>query len=181
MAGTDRLDLKSALLFASGTALAWVVLFRLNAWLFASAGATAFASWVFLPAALRLVSVLLLGFPAALGLMAGTFYTCDPVLRLDDWQAIGISALSGLGPWVAVLLSRRLLRLPEDLEGLAPRHLAVLSLMGAACNVAPHITAYHLLGKTGAPLTDAIPMFAGDVTGTWIVLYLAALVFKVRH
>ena len=62
-------------LIVSGTALAWRAAFDLNMWLFSDAALTDRAHWVFLPAALRIMAVLILRTPGALGLMLGAYLT----------------------------------------------------------------------------------------------------------
>ena len=54
-----------------GVALAYWLLYDLNAWFFASFSFTATVAWIFLPAAIRVIAVLLLGWRGFAGLFIG--------------------------------------------------------------------------------------------------------------
>ena len=43
---------------AIAVALLWVLLFRLNRWAFSSIDVTVFISWIFLPAAIRMLAIM---------------------------------------------------------------------------------------------------------------------------
>lgn len=170
-------SIKTWLLFPLLTAALWVVLFHLNGLFFSSFSLSSYISWIFLPAAVRLLSVMVMGLPAALGLWVGTFITCEPELGVNVIESVEISFLSALGPVIAVALCTRGLRLRHDLNGLRTQHMAVFSLIAATCNVLPHFLLFAYLGKV-VSLSALIPMFAGDVTGTWVVLYVASALLR---
>lgn len=153
-------------------------IFELNVWLFASLSLTQSISWIYLPAAVRLLSVLVLGWAAAVGLMLGTLLTIFS--SGSDWsgsmpESLAVAFLSGIGPVIAVAIGARWFRLPSDLSGLRPFHLLKFSLLGAACNVFPHTFFFWLLGKLSNPIEGIGVMFTGDVLGTLIVLYIAGV------
>ena len=56
-------------------ALLWVGLYHLNDWMFAAFEEGRAANWIFLPAGLRLIAVLVLGWRGVLGLWLGTLAT----------------------------------------------------------------------------------------------------------
>jgi hypothetical protein len=170
-------NIRTWLLFPLLTAALWVGLYRFNGWFFSSFSLSSYISWIFLPAAVRLLSVMVIGWPAAVGLWLGTFITCEPVLGVNVMESVEISSLSALGPVMAVALCTRGLRLPHDLSGLRTQHMAIFSLIAAACNVLPHVLLFAYMGKVDS-LSAVIPMFAGDVTGTWVVLYVASALLR---
>ena len=171
-------DYKEWFVHAAIATLLWTVLYRLNDWIFASIEVSSFVCWIFLPAAIRLLTVLVMGPAAATGLMLGTFLTSNPIYRFNFIENASFSVLSGAGPLVAVAIYTRVLRLPNDLAGLNPRHLLVFSLVGAICNVVPHTLLLLALDKIEDLYANAIPMFVGDITGTWIVLHLSATLLR---
>ena len=80
---------------AIGVAIAWTLLFKLNMWLFKSLEVNQFVSWVFLPAFIRILSVLLFGWAAVVGLIVGAIITSNPadayhttpyVLAMISWR-----------------------------------------------------------------------------------------------
>ena len=149
-----------------------MLLFRLNAWAFGYfEWAAAVISWVFLPAAVRLLSVMLLGRRGAMGLWIGTLITNEAVFGGDKFESIAVATLSATGPLVAVYLTMRWLKVPLNLRGLTTPHLTIFAIVGAFCNVIPHNLFFWLAGITPNPFGGLIPMFVGDVAGTVIVLY----------
>jgi len=164
---------KEWVVHAAIATLLWSVLYRLNDWIFASIEVSSFVCWIFLPAAIRLLTVLVMGPAAAAGLMLGTFLTSNPIYGFNFIENAAFSVLSGAGPLIAVAVCIRMLRLPDDLAGLSPLHLLVFSLIGAVCNVIPHTLLLLALGKIEDLYANATPMFVGDITGTLIVLYIA--------
>ncbi|NWG74382.1 MAG: hypothetical protein HXY24_07215, partial [Rubrivivax sp.] len=151
--------------------VAWVALFELNAWAFAAFTWAQGIAWIFLPAAVRVLAVLVCGRVAVLGLFAGALLTSGEVYAGDAAAAVLGPALSAIGPWLAVELFRLATRMPLDLRGLTPGHLLALSVLSALCNVVPHNVFFWLTGIRADPFTGMLPMFAGDLAGIFIVLY----------
>lgn len=128
------------------------------------------ASWIFLPAALRIIAVLLFGWTGAAGLVLGTFYTIakDPVIEVPYQVLLAIS--SGVAPFVAVALCRRVFGITHDLHGLRPLHIVVLSVVGAATNSMLSNLVLASAGKLTVDLPPLVVVFLGDLNGTAIVL-----------
>lgn len=173
----------SVLLGAGVVALAWVGLFQINAWVFAATAVSEQVSWVFLPAALRMLAVMLLEWTGVLGIIAGSAWVGWYWLGLEGQALIVLSALSGLGPMAAYLLCRRLMRVPADLTRLSARQLLVFAVVGAATTSLSHQVYWHSLEPSDDEVSDLIPMFVGDLVGTLLVLYLAAFLIRLlrRH
>jgi hypothetical protein len=152
---------------------AWVVLFQLNAWLFSSVEwAPVIIDWLFLPASVRLLAVMLFGRRGAIGLWIGTLVTNEGVFGDDLLESLTVATLSVAGPLLAVYLTMRWLDLPLSLKGLTGKQLMAFALMGALCNVIPHNVFFWLAGITPNPFAGLLPMFIGDLLGIAIVLYL---------
>jgi len=167
-----------SLAIALGVAAIWVALYKFNAIFFSSIGGGHFISWIFLPAAIRMLSVMLLEWVGAAGLFIGAVITSDPVFNQNLIEAIILAGLSSLGPVLAVTFCTRWLRLPANLAGLGPRQLTLFGLVGALCNVIPHNIYFYFADRMPSPFEGLIPMFIGDLLGTVIILYLAALILK---
>ncbi len=162
----------------AGVALAWVMLFKLNLWLFSFANITPFISWIFLPAAVRLLAVMWLGWRGAAGLFIGALITCNPVLGENLTSALALSAVSALGSVVAVDCCMRWFKLPPSLNGLGASKLLGFAVAGAVCNVLPTNLTLYLAGQADAGSAEMLPMFVGDITGTLLILYLVALLLR---
>ena len=167
-----------SLVLAAGVAALWVGLFKFNAIFFESIGVSQYISWIFLPAAIRMISVMLLDWIGAAGLFVGALITSDPLLNHNLSEAIALAGLSALGPVLAVTFCTRWLRMPANFSGLGPRQLTLFGLVGALCNVIPHNIYFYFTNRVQAPLEGVLPMFVGDLLGTVIILYACALVLK---
>lgn len=165
---------------AALTVAAWVVLYRLNTWWFTALDWADGVNWIFLPAAVRLLAVLLFGSAGALGLFVGGLFTMSFIEEAPWPKALGIAGVSALAPLMAVGLMLRRLRLPASLCGLGTRDLALLALASAACSVLLHNLYYWFSEQRGDPLSGLLPMFIGDIVGTVIVVYLVRSALRLQ-
>jgi hypothetical protein len=163
---------------AAFTAIAWVVLYELNAFLFSKAEVGDYVSWVFLPAAVRIIAVLLAGYAGALGLFVGAFITNEPTFGVDFLQTILLSLLSALGPVIAVMVTLYVLRIAGSLSGLRWWHLIAFAIAGAIFNVLPTHMFLRVVGEIEDVSYSFGAMLAGDLIGTLIVLSMASFVAK---
>jgi len=159
-------------------ALLWVLLFRLNRWALSSFEVTVFISWIFLPAAIRVLAVMVCDWAGALGLFVGALFThqTDPAASLSD--GLVLAFLSATGPLLACWLCTRLLSLPTTLTGLSARQLLVFATMGAVFNAVPHNIYFYLSGSMASPIEGLVPMFLGDLLGTAVVLYAVSFTLR---
>ena len=164
---------------AAGIAVLWVCLYWLNDWAFHSLEKTQAASWIFLPAALRLIAVLIWGLPGALGLWIGALVTSSQVF--GSWTpAVLIAApMSALAPLLAVALMREPLGLKPDLRGLSVGALAQLALANATCSALLHCLVFILLNDPIANPADILTMLIGDLIGTLVALYALKLLLSI--
>ena len=163
---------------ATAVALLWVLLFRLNHWAFSSFEVTVFITWIFLPAAIRMLAVMACDWVGALGLFAGSLFTnqIDPTGDLTD--GLVLAFLSSIGPLLAFWLCTRLLSLPSTLSGLTARQLLVFAAVGALLNAVPHNIYFYISGRMTSPIEGLLPMVLGDFLGTVVVLYAVSLVLR---
>lgn len=174
---------KTFIVFAAFSTLLYFVTYHLNAWFFSSVSIAPYLSLIYLPAAIRVLTVLVMGLPAAIGLTLGTLltiYTTEGAWEHVWYETVPVSFISGFGPLLAVFIGQRLLKLPTDLSGLKPLHLVALSVLGAACNAIPTNAFYWATGHMDTPLVAIMQMFVGDVLGTLIFLWAAGVVAKLR-
>lgn len=159
-------------------AVLWVLLFELNRWLFSIAAVSSYISWIFLPAALRILSVLLLDWRGVAGLFIGAMFTNHPVFGLNMQHSLALSAISALAPMLAVRVSINTLKVSPNLAGLSARQLAIISTLGAVISVVAH-NAYFVLAEAAHDwLTAIVPMLFGDLIGTFVTLHLCSAVLR---
>lgn len=152
------------------TVVAWVVFYYFSAWLFSLAEYSHFISWVFLPAGVRLLAVLLLGWRGVAGIFIGSILTNDASISVFS---LVLSAISALAPYFAVHFCQRFLRLPWTLQGLTYKQLLIFSLAGAVFNsVLTNI--YLCYMELCKDLLGIVPMLIGDFLGTLLMLYAGA-------
>lgn len=164
-------------LYALLTAALWIGLFDLNAWAFSSLGWTRTINWVFLPAGLRLLGILLWDWPGAIGLWLGAIATGIPLFGFQSPRWLPAATVSAAAPWIAVALSRRWFHLPPTLQGLTASSLLKLSVVSAAMSVAMHSALFWLWGQRNI-IHDVAAMLVGDLAGTLIVLYCARALLR---
>lgn len=155
-------------------AICWILVFQLNAALFSSLEQSTWVHWIFLPAAVRVIAILLFGARGAAGLVLGAFLTLAPQDTLLP-NAITLPFSSGFAPWLSVLVWKRLFRIRDDLYGLSPAHFIFLSI---ACAAANSILLNICLALDGQGVGGSIQMMGiliGDAFGTAIVLLILSV------
>lgn len=173
-----RLSIGAMILFATGVTTAWVALYLLNNWLFSEVYLNSYISWIFLPAAIRMLAVMINGWVGALGLFFGAILTSLSQLEFEPLNVLVIAGLSALGPMAAAHLCTRWLQLPVDLAGIQRSQLLVFAVAGAIFNVVPHNLFFYMTGMSDDVWSGMLPMLVGDLSGTLIVLYVAS--FSIR-
>lgn len=162
---------------AIGVAIAWTLLFKLNMWAFKSLEVNHFVSWIFLPAFIRILSVLLFGWAAVTGLIIGAIITSNPA-DIGHTTPYVLALISGVGPMIAVRFCEYALKLPPTLIGIRPSHLFIFAITGAFVNVSLNGYYFALHQLPSHPITCLSPMFIGDMLGSIIMLYVASFTLK---
>lgn len=174
----NRIFLFAFLLEICGVALAYYWLYDLNEWIFTSFSFTREIDWIFLPAAIRIITVLLFGWRAVIGLFIGTFSTCHFTAGTYNIDAYYFSTFSSLLPMLAVIVGVYFMKTKADLAGLTAKQLLVFGLLGATFNAMSHNLYFQFTGSVNSWLTGVVPMFVGDMVGTMIVLFFAAALLR---
>ena len=161
-----------------GVALAWVALFELNAYWFEFLAVSPYVGWIFLPAALRVLAVLLFKARGVLGLFLGALITNSPLWGAEWWDALALSAVSALSPALALWLGSRWLKLEPTLHGLNGRQLLTLSAIAALSSSALHALLFYAIEHNTHWPNAMLSMTVGDFAGTLMVLYSAYFVMR---
>lgn len=167
-----------SLLFVAIIALAWVALYRLNCWVFADWSTSEFVTYVFLPSGLRIMSVLLFSLYAVFGLFIGSVVT-SPHLASFPLDAIAISMISSVTPYVVYQLSKRTLGFDGLLNGLKSSTLWAICFVFALLNSFFHNLYFHYRGFTQNFFQHAFAMFIGDFFGAVLVIFSLYLTIKI--
>jgi len=169
------LSASEALAGAFVSALAYVFFFELNDWLFSQVKVTDNISWIFLPAAIRMVSVLLFGWAGVLGLFAGSLVILFNQVAIQPGHVLALATLSSVPSLLAARLVQRALQIGHDLAGMTGRQLLVFGLAGGVTSSLVHTL--YFVGREGslAPFHGFVPMFVGDSVGTLLMLYAGAI------
>lgn len=155
------------------SALLFVEFFRLNEFLFLALEHAHGISWVFLPAGFRVLLVLILGLPGAIGIAVGTVWlNFDPAGQTLWGASLAMAMASGFGPWLVKRWMEERGWLCRELTGMTSASLLHFVLVYAAVNAISHQGIFwgFAIGDS-RPWIDVWPMFIGDMVGALIVLY----------
>ena len=157
------------------SALLFVGFYHLNAVLFSGPFEHAQGiNWIFLPAGFRVLLVLVLGWPGALGVLGGTFWLDqERLLEPGGWFTVLVTGLaSGFGPWLLKRWMEARGWLDAHLRAISAQRLLNFVLLYAALNSVSHqVIRWSLLPIDSKPWLDVWPMFVGDALGALLVLY----------
>ena len=96
----------------------------------------------------------------------------------DPARALSLAVLSSVLPMAAALSVRHFLDVPEDLAGMSGKQLLSFGLAGGLFNSVGHNLYFAATAGKLEVLGGIVPMFVGDTLGTFIMLYLGALVLN---
>lgn len=176
--GSDSNRFPTSLYVVAGIALIYWLLYQLNDWLFTNFEVSKSVSWIFLPAAIRVIAVLLFGWEGVAGLLSGSIVMAFPWHGDASVNSCTVSVLSSISPMLAVMSGIYLMKTKADLHGLRAKQLFVFALLGALFNSVIQNLYFQLSGTAKSWLTDLAPMFVGDFIGTMIVLYCASMLIR---
>ena len=169
-------QLKNATLCVGAVAIAWLLFFKLNSFIFSYLETNQFVSLVFMPAGIRLVSVLLLEEYAVIGLFIGALLT-SPMTSVNLTQILIISLISALNPYLAVHTTKYLLKIDNLLNNLSAKELILMGIFSAGLNCISHHL-YFYLTDIRTSWADCASMFVGDLLGISIMLFLFSMGLK---
>jgi len=161
----------------AGIATAWVVFYQLNIFFFSGLELNPFVNWIFLPAEIKLLSILLFDYIAIAGLFIGAMITSD-ILLYPISHLVVVSAISAINPYFAVNISKRCLKLDNLFYNLQISQLLIICFTAAFFNSVAHIIYLKSVKIADTPLLGAIIMMIGDFLGCVLVILLFALAIK---
>lgn len=136
------------------------------------------ANWIFLPAGLRLLGVLLLGSRGAIGIFLGSLLV---VWNKVEPTAIGLIVEPMISAGAPLLTYYLVLRygLSVELKNLSAKRLLLLATFFAVTSALIHSVWFVTQGVAESFASSFIAMFIGDLLGTTLVLYAirAGLIF----
>ncbi len=162
---------KSALSLIS--AVLFVGFFQLNDWIFSSFHYSEGISWVFLPAGFRVILVLVMGLPGAIGLMLGSWFI-DRELFTQSGATLAFlnGVVGGLTPWLVLKYLTHRQWLTPQLQSLNSFQLLNITLIFSAASALAHQLVWLLLERPHLNIwVDIWPMFIGNALGALLMLY----------
>jgi hypothetical protein len=150
-----------------------VLFFKLNGWIFSNFVYSEGISWVFLPAGFRVVLVLVLGLPGALGLVVGSWFIDSALFSADTWLLPFLNGLvSGLTPWLVMKYLQHKGQLKPQIMSMTAQRLLQMTLIFSAASAISHQLLWWLFERPDANiLIDVWPMFIGNALGALLMLY----------
>lgn len=172
----NRRKISSQLQTVTIVAIVWSVAFLLNEALFNAFKLTQLANWIFVPAAVRLLAILLFGRTGALGLVVGAYIVLQTISDAPWPYDLVLALTSGAAPLLALALCRRFLVIPPDLAGLRPLDIIILSIASAGCN-ALFLTVFQYVTAAELQILHHFRIiFVGDMVGTALVMFLLSAI-----
>lgn len=161
---------------AVATAIAYVLLFELNNYLFSSFAFSKGVDWIFLPSGLRLAFILIFVEWGAVGIVLASFaISFGFYFNGDVVTALGAGVISGTSPLLARLICIDKLKLNVDLASLTPTTLLKVAVVFAVLSPVMHQLWFTFRGHTVDFISSTAVMAVGDLTGTLVVLYATKL------
>ncbi|MEX3953057.1 hypothetical protein AB4Y40_35565 [Paraburkholderia sp. EG287B] len=157
----------------AGTAVVFVLSLWINQEIFTHTEFVLGVNWIYLPSGVRLLSTLLLGSDGAIGLLIASwlvdffyFFPHDPV------RSFAGGIIATVAPYATYRLAREWYGLHSMLLNLTPKRLLVLAVAYSVANPMLHHIWFALEGNTHNLVESFLMMFAGDLSGALIMLYI---------
>lgn len=155
---------------AIGSATLFFLLCQVNHFLFSQLVYSPGVNWVFLPSGLRLLLVLMLGGPGAIGVVVGSLL--DGLIRAVSLElALAAAVVSGLSPWLARWVCLKAMNIQKDLREISALRLFQMALVFSMISALLHQSLYVGVGLSQGFMGGAAVMAIGDMLGTLVVLY----------
>jgi hypothetical protein len=156
-------------------AVLFVVLYQISGLISGNQAIGGIVSLFFLPAFVRLLGFLLVGY-----WIIPTLFLTSMYLTVTGTYDLGpgygaeviMGAFTAVGGPLGAFLASRIGKLDPTLENLTPLRLLLLSLGCSAGNGIFHEMALRLAGFPATPEFDAAYVLVGDLVGTWAIIYL---------
>jgi hypothetical protein len=129
-------------------------------------------NWVYVPAGLRLIFVLILPLEGGLAITLGSIYLSARDPELTPALAALNGCVTGIAPYLAREVAIARMGLRDDLHQLDPAVLTKLCLLFGLFSSTFHQAFFAWLGREAGLFSGAIPMFVGDTLGALLCLFL---------
>jgi hypothetical protein len=160
-----------------GFAALYVSLYQLSGLISGNEAFGGVASAFFLPAFVRLLAFLIIGYWSIPALFVAALICVDLGLGLD--ARIIVAAFLATGAPLGIAFVMRAIDLDLSLSNLTPGRLLWLSIGSSMGNTIFYQIGITLAGvRTHGPLDDVVT-FVGDTAGTWAIIYLLKLALTV--
>ena len=155
------------------SAVLFVGFFHVNNWVFSDLEYRHGVNWVFLPAGFRVILVLIMGLPASIGIMLGTWFIEITGAETSPYVMSLLNGIvSGFTPWLVMKVLDQGGKFGPQLQQLNAVKLMEFTLIYAACNAVLHQLSWWLRDHNSINLwVDLWPMFIGDAVGALLMLY----------
>lgn len=155
------------------SAMLFFAFFQFNHWLFSGLEYRHGVNWVFLPAGFRVILVLIMGLPGALGIVLGTWFIDRELISGASMSLVFLNGMvSGLTPLLMLKVLNKWHGMGPQLQLLTAPQLLNMTLIFSAASALAHHLAWLLVGNSDINIwVDIWPMFIGDATGTVLMLY----------
>ena len=128
-------------------------------------------SWIYLPAGLRLLLILIFGFAGAIGIAAASFViSYFGVFPPDLVTCIGIGLISGFAPLLAKWVVIANVNISSDLSNLSLQKIVFCIVVYAFMSAGLHQIWFELRGIESGSLDHFLVMFVGDIAGSILLI-----------
>lgn len=169
-------DILSWTLTAVSLALLWVGVVAANDALFQQWQVSSYASFIYLPAALRIVFPLVFGNSGYLGIILGSFFVTQGYINNGIIDTACLAITSALAPFVGISVFKLLFTIRPDLADLKTVHLVALALLCAVSNALLLNIYFPFSGRSIQQLNGVMTILIGDILGTVIVLFCISFI-----
>jgi len=167
----NALQFRLQALMVVTTMLLFVAMLALNEWLWTRLEFVRGIHWIYLPAGIRLLSMLLFAEAGAIGLLLVSWLVSYFYFFPDDLtRSIAGAILSTLAPYSIYRWAQHRYGLQASLANLTPAKLLVLIVAYSIASPLLHCLWFALQGQENL-LQGLVVMFIGDLTGTLLVIY----------
>lgn len=159
----------------------YIILYKVNVLIMGSDDFGGIASLVFLPAFIRLLGFLLIGYWTIPALFVAAWFCVD--LGLDPISQFIVALSLSIGSSIATGEVSRAIDLNLTLANLTGAKLLILSLASATGNAAAYYFGLSLVGAEANSSSTFYATILGDTLGTWIMIYglKGVLIILDRH
>jgi hypothetical protein len=150
--------------------------------LFHSATFSTGVNWIFLPAGLRLLLVLLFGLYGAIGVsIASVLIGWVDYFPEDHITALFSGLISGFSPFLARFIILNKTRLSDSLNNLGPKSLLICICIFAVISPIFHQILFYANGYTANFGASLFVMILGDLIGSLILVYLTKTLIELHR